>query len=685
MARVITVNLNMSSGSKWGELRLDINPGASDIANNTTPITYELYLQRTATNFGGYYSNYDSTANLTINGTSISVPNFTYNFSTNYKKSLQTGSMTIAHNADGSKTISASASVNPTGNVPSGSGSGSLALTTIPRASSFTLSGSTETGSAISVSISRASTSFTHRVRWRIGSGSWTTVSSDAATSASFTVPHSAFPNSTSGAITVAVQTYSDSTVIGNEQTRTWQLNVPASVVPSFTTITHSEYVSLVNTEIGAYVQNKTRLNLAITGASAGSGSSIKSYKITVDGQNANTQSGVTQVIRSSGTLNIVGTVTDNRNRSTSKTVKITVLPYQNPTLESIDLMRSTSTGTQDPFGTFARLRIKSKVSSLDGKNSATYQVRSKVSPSGSWTTKTATTTIGVKEAKTNTYSGYAVTDEYQFEVVITDKLGSQTIMNDLLFLSTGGVPFFTGYDGIASSFGKIPTHGATYDLEVGDKGMRVDGELIDKNGKEVLSHRGIFIPTGADLNNYEEPGFYYNHSNAEVATMLNSPLARSFSMLVTNHAGVAQFWVEYVADGKQRIFTRNKYGTSWSNWLEIYHSGNRPMKWQHNITVTNGTNEILMFNFINWSDVPYTTMSLVASALYGTAHTNKENAMAATGVIVRSGANRFISGVFAPSTVRLDYVYAESSGAISVSNTAGWSSAVIKDYMQSV
>lgn len=674
-------NKTLSNNSQY-RLELVVNYNAYSIPNNTTPVPWTLRVRKLSGS--GYWASGTFPWSVNIGGVTRSGSISSYDFRNYTVLNLGSGTATITHDADGKKKINVSGSFTGASTLGNATASGQMDLPTIPRASSFTLGGSTQTGSTITVSITRAST-FTHRVRWRVGSGSWTTVSSNATTSASFTVPHSAFPNSTSGTITVAVQTYSGSTAIGNEQSRTRTLTVPTSIIPDFTTITHSEYVSLVNTEIGAYVQNKTRLNLAITGASAGSGSSIKSYKITVDGQNANTQSGVTQVIRSSGTLNIVGTVTDNRNRSTSKKVKITVLPYQNPTLESIDLMRSTSTGTQDPFGTFARLRIKSKVSSLDGKNSATYQVRSKVSPSGSWTTKTATTTIGVSETKTHTYSGYAVTNEYQFQVLITDKLGSKTIMNDLLFLSTGGVPFFTGYDGIASSFGKIPTHGATYDLEVGDKGMRVDGELIDKNGKEVLSHRGIFIPTGADLNNYEEPGFYYNHSNAEVATMLNSPLARSFSMLVTNHAGVAQFWVEYVADGKQRIFTRNKYGTSWSNWLEIYHSGNRPMKWQHNITVTNGTNEILMFNFINWSDVPYTTMSLIASALYGTAHTNKENAMAATGVIVRSGANRFISGVFAPSTVRLDYVYDETSGAISVSNTAGWSSAVIKDYMQSV
>lgn len=487
-------NKTLSNNSQY-RLELVVNQSSQSIPNNTSRVSWTLRVRKTSgSNYGGYWANGTFNWSVNIGGVPRSGSISGYDFRNYTVLNLGSGTETIKHNSDGRKSINVSGTWTGASSLGSATANGSLTLTTIPRASSFSLGGSTETGSAITVSISRASTSFTHRVRWRVGSGSWTTVTSNATTSASFTVPHSAFPNSTSGTITVAVQTYNGSTAIGNEQTRTRNLTVPSSIMPNFTTITHSEYVSSVNTAIGEYVQNKSRLNLAITGASAGSGASIKSYRITVDGQTANAQSGTTQVIRSSGTLNIVGTVTDSRNRSTSKTVQIKVLPYHEPTLQSISLTRATSTGTQDPFGTFARLNIKAKVSSLNGKNTATYRVRSRVAPSGSWTTKTSTTSIGVSESKTHTYSGYAVTNEYQFEVVMTDKLGSQTIMNDLLFLSTGGVPLFVGYDGIASSFGKIPTFGNEYDLEIGNKGMRSDGKMIDERGIEVIGLGGKVV-----------------------------------------------------------------------------------------------------------------------------------------------------------------------------------------------
>lgn len=571
-------NKTLSNNSQY-RLELVVNYNAYSIPNNTTPVPWTLRVRKLSGS--GYWASGTFPWSVNIGGVTSSGSISSYDFRDYTVLNLGSGTATITHDSDGKKKINVSGSFTGASTLGNATASGEMDLPTIPRASSFTLSGSTQTGSAISVAISRASTSFTHRVRWRVGSGSWTTPTSSAGTSASFTVPHSTFPNSTSGTITVAVQTYSGSTAIGNEQTRTRTLTVPTSVVPSFTTISHSEYVSLVNTQIGEYVQNKSRLNLAITGASAGSGASIKSYRITVDGQVANAQSGTTQVIRSSGTLNIIGTVTDSRNRSASKTVEISVLPYHDPTLETIGLTRSTSAGVQDPFGTFARLNIKARVSSLNGKNTATYRVRSRVAPSGGWTTKTSTTSIGISESKTHTYSGYTVTNEYQFEILMTDKLGSQTIMNDLLFLSTGGVPFFVGYDGIASSFGKIPTHGTSYDLEIGEKGLIVDGPIMNSNERDLSSLGDVIrydsdanvykhlyaqatsYKSGVDFDTYVEPWI--------LGSGANSP-GSGFWYVNTIHYNRDDGNRKQIAYGylHQQVYTRHRYNGVWNDWRMI-------------------------------------------------------------------------------------------------------------------
>lgn len=566
-----------SSKSREYYISLVLTPKSYSITNNSTPVDYVFKLHSGAYNFAAH----SSTGSLKINGESIAITSKQYTIGTYSSLTLKSGTITIPHNSDGTKTISFSASFDVTSKASytpavTLSISGSLTLPTIPRASSFILSGSTQTGSDITVGITPASTSFTHRVRWRIGSGSWTTEASAAKTSTTFQVPHSAFPNSTSGTIMVGVQTYNGSTAIGSEQTKTRELTVPTSIVPSFTTVTHSEAEnSVITAAIGAYVQNKSKLKLAITGATAGSGSSIKSYKITVDGQVANAKEGTTGVIKSSGSVNIVGMVTDSRGRSISKTVPITVLPYQNPTLASISLIRSNSAGVQDPFGVSATLKITAKVSSLDGKNTATYRVRSKVAPSGTWITRTNTTAIGVDKTATHTYGDCIVTNEYQFEVLITDKLGSQTIMNDLLFLSSGGVPFFTGYDGIASSVGKIPTHGKTYDLEIGNKGMRVDGVLIDKNGKEVLgldvTTENVFIPRGScrDANDATQVGMYSLDANST-----NIPYQYGVLNVYKRYSDYTNYLFQMLISSSSSVWVRAKWNDVWTDWKRLLREG---------------------------------------------------------------------------------------------------------------
>lgn len=371
-------------------------------------------------------------------------------------------------------------------------------IPTIPRESTITTYNNFTIGNNIPWAVDKKHTTYVHRVELIVAG---VVIITQDTSSASGTLGITEAlrdqilgltPKATNVIATLRVRTYTNSnytTQVGATQTDTANASVASTVIPSFTSISHSEYVNLVNTEIGEYVQNKSRILIELVNAVAGTGSTIKSFRIEVDGQVATVQSGPTEVISRSGVLTIRGMVVDERNRSYSDEVSVNVLPYQEPTLEAIGLMRSASNGDQDPFGTHARLAIKSKVSDLNGKNSATYRVRSKAWPSGAWSTKTSPTPIGISDIKTHIYSGYAVTSEYQFEVVITDKLGSQTIVNDLLFLSTGGVPLFVGYDGIATSFGKIPTYGTTYDAEFGFKGFRNDGPSIDKNGYEMMGN----------------------------------------------------------------------------------------------------------------------------------------------------------------------------------------------------
>lgn len=570
MARVFTKDLVRASGSKWGELRLDIVPGTQSITNNTTAITYELYIQRTATNFGGYYSGYTSTATLTINGTAITVSGFTYDFRTNYKKSLKTGSMTITHSADGTKTISTSASVTMQGEVPSGSGSGNLALTTIPRASSFTLSGSTETGSAISVAISRASSSFTHRVRWRIGSGAWTTSATSATTSSSVTVPHTAIPNSPSATVTIAVQTFSGSTTIGNEVSASRTLTVPASVIPSFSAVTATENVSEVSTKVGAFVKGKSKLNLAITGASGAGGSTITGYKITLTGTTINGSSGVSNLVTTSGNVVITGTVTDSRGRTGSKTLTINVLNYTAPTLEGLAFYRSNSAGVADPTGTYVTVKGTVTVSSLivgtTQKNKVSYD--SQHDKTGSFVSFITETPDVITKAYTNILPTFTIDKIFNFRSRAGDIFGYGG-------WSVGVVPsgeVTQQWGSKTTSFGKMIDN-TSYNVQVGTGGIQIDGPIIDKNGADITDRittleRFFANPrgtTGTSFNDITFAGTYMINK-----TMINSPVTGNVYGIIQVFT-IAGDWVfqDLWLASDNRRFRRVRASSGFTSWQE--------------------------------------------------------------------------------------------------------------------
>ena len=139
----------------------------------------------------------------------------------------------------------------------------------------------TAMGSAGTISISRASSSLTHTLSYAFGSASGTIATKTTATSVSWTPPTSLasqIPNSTSGSCTLTCYTYNGNTLVGTSTT-TVTLSVPASIKPTITGITATRVDGTVPSSWGIYVQTKSKVTLAITGATGAGGSTISLYK----------------------------------------------------------------------------------------------------------------------------------------------------------------------------------------------------------------------------------------------------------------------------------------------------------------------------------------------------------------------------------------------------------------------
>ena len=91
-----------------------------------------------------------------------------------------------------------------------------------------------------------------------------------------------------------------------------------------------------------------------------------------------------------------------------------------------------------------------------------------------------------------------------------------------------------------------------------------------------VVHHGTTAITSNQNLNSFTDPGWYYCLTNATAATLTNSPTDNAFTMFVSQHAGINQLLIEYMA-AAPHVFMRNCYNDIWGSWYEIYHTGQKP------------------------------------------------------------------------------------------------------------
>jgi hypothetical protein len=448
-----------------------------NVAGNYSDVSWNLYLDRPAGQAD--FSNWQSSWSVNIGGNAYGGYISSYDFRQYSTFWLGTGTTRIYHDASGDALINVSGAFAEShaliGNASVG---GSYDLPIIPRASQPTVDKtSIDAGQILTIFTNRASTAFTHTVKYTFGTQTGT-VLTNVTDQVQWIPPLSLLteiPNSTSGTMTITVDTFNGGTFVGWSST-TVTLKVPATVVPSFSTVTVSENNTTVSTAVGAYVQNLSRFNLAITGAAGAQGSTISSYKITVAGQTINAASGVTSAIANSGTVPIVGTITDSRGRTASKTVNATVLAYSVPAINGFTANRATSAGVIDANGTFLRIDLNAAVSSLVSgtqKNALTYTISTRVRGATTWTVKSNNIAPGGLTFNSNVLlSTYAVETAWEVKVDVKDKFSTATVQSTV---ATAAI--FMHWATTGMGMGKFWERG----------GLDVFGQIYQNNGLAVL------------------------------------------------------------------------------------------------------------------------------------------------------------------------------------------------------
>lgn len=401
------------------QLHLIMSEQSQSIANNTTTIAYELRLTSGSYNFGSYGAGWE----VWINGTRVAYHDRNtsdrYSIAKNSSWTIASGTTTVTHNADGTKTIACSASLDMAGSPAPGAlscASTNWTLTTIPRASSMTVPSFT-IGSAGTMTISMASSSFSHTITYSFSglTGTAATVGAGV-TSASWTPPttfYAKLPSSTSGTVSLVLHTYSGSTEIGTASYNATVI-VGSSIKPTAPSITTYPVNSnsWFNSK-GLYVGGYTKLRV-VSSSTAGSGASMSSYAVS----NAFTATGADVTSSSAlaaGSRTVTVTATDSRGRTNSNSASVSFLTYTNPsvTLSAERGTYSPGVWTANASGDHIRVTAVPTVYLTANGNAGTVTV------------KIGSSTPAASSGNYYYFTGTVATSSYTVSASITDSPGN--------------------------------------------------------------------------------------------------------------------------------------------------------------------------------------------------------------------------------------------------------------------
>ena len=406
-------------------LRFTWSQSSQSIDNNNSVVSWSLNLISTS---GSISSSASKSWSVTVNGTNYSGTN-TVGIGTNSTKKLASGTTTIAHNADGTKSFSFSFSqqfdinYSGVGWIGTKSGSGSGTLTTIPRTSSVS-STNANIGENITITINRASSSFTHTLTYAFNNLTGTIATKTSSTKVSWTLPTSFYakiPNAKSSWGRVICDTYSGSTKIGSSECRFNAYVKESSNKPGISAtvkdinattkaLTGDENKLIKYYSTAQFTINSTPKNSATT----------KSINITYNGNNLTGGSGNTWTDQFSNVLtgSFPCSVTDTRGFTSSTTVNKTLINYVKITC-AMTVSNPTASGE-------CTLTIKGNYfNGSFGSTNNTLTVQYK-KDTGSWTNATATLSGNTYTATVN-ITGLDYTQAYTFQARATDKLATAT------------------------------------------------------------------------------------------------------------------------------------------------------------------------------------------------------------------------------------------------------------------
>lgn len=573
-----------TSGYEGRALTFSWSIKSQSVDSNQTTISWNLKGSGGASNMWYMAGNFK----VVINGTTVYETGQNDRIQLFSTTTVASSTANIIHDSSGNATLSVSVEGAIYTYARNVSGSGSWSIDSIPRATqpSLSPSSSVKTGDTITVNLPRASSNFTHTVTWSIGSSTGT-ISSNAGTSVSWTVPRAIanqMPDTLTIRGTITAITKSGSTTIGSKSCDI-TVTVSDQDYPSVSAVNVTEATDGLASKFGAFIQNKSKLNVSISAAGI-YGSTIKSYEATVVGAVYNKSEFTTDIINQAGNISVTVKVTDSRGRSTTTTKTIQVLEYTAPQIVSFNAERSNEVGEIDDEGEYLLANFNFAIKDLNSKNDKSYKLEYTAQDAESWQTIASGSVYSFEGTAKSAAAILDIDKSYIARLSVTDYFGTTTAQ---IAISTAFtlVDYSIGGRGIA--FGKVSEFEDTADFNIDvilQKSMEVKGATV----LQSFSAAGGAFSDIVTFAKYPTmtPGYTNTGSIDDIKTstltycgggVSGRPVEVNGLLEVINYGSgtvIYQRYTTYTGLKYERILTNNGTWGQWCGWFyDLNEDGN--------------------------------------------------------------------------------------------------------------
>lgn len=569
------VRIEKYTSSGYAKLALEVTESGYSIENNNSSVMWNLWIERGST--WVYDLNNESWAEATINGQTVIGKYVSFDLRNTDRVLLGSGTLTIPHNEEGSKTITFWARILDVADQGNINGfSGTLGLTNIPRASTIESVTATELGQTVTIKINKKVNEFRHQVWWQVNDSGWIDLGTGHDSSVQLEVPISyatRITNSDTGLLDVCVRTFRGNDKIGNDvYQRGIGIKVPASIVPTLENVTVSERTAQLAEfiPVGNFIKDKSVMRVETTGANGSYGATIISTELTVDNLVVRASSGDFPANKA-GNLEVTAKITDSRGRTATKSKTIKVWDYYAPKIIAF-LANRTGNGTNKTIIATVVANVSPLVIEGINRNPYTLKIQYSAKKANRWIDAVNLANESTEKINRQIDCGtfYELSKAYNVRLVIQDKLSD--LVDSVLVVRSSRVLWAWGDNRAAvGGFPELDGHFESFLPVAFHSSLNVEDGLMSR-GKPVqefamTSRDGKSLKYNGNLNNLKTAGGYH-----AFGVQNNPPGTNNYGYVnVTTHNADNNYCVQiYIPFNQDSIFMRRCESGIWKNWVIV-------------------------------------------------------------------------------------------------------------------